>query len=123
MAHLGMVDDRALTELLKEIKDFDADGLLGTGFDEMMLANLVFVTRSTDEIADFDAAAEWVGLPEYEDPGNNPKIILNFQNEDDRTEFIRKSGIGITKAGKSHKWTAWWPPRERNDLSSIQFDN
>lgn len=52
---LADVDDRALTEILKQINDEDA--LLGTGYDEKMLAALVYVTRPASEIADFDAAA------------------------------------------------------------------
>src|SRR5262245_35987685 len=32
-------DDRALSELLRQIREEDVSGLLGTGYDEMMLAN------------------------------------------------------------------------------------
>ena len=66
IAHLGLVDDRLLTELLKEVKDYDMNGLLGTGYDDAMLASLVMVTRPKSEIEDFDAAAEWVGMPEHQ---------------------------------------------------------
>lgn len=69
--HLAEQDDRLLSELLKEIKEVDLDGLLGTGYDEAMLANLVFVTRPAGEIEDFDEAAHWVGMPEYHD-GEEP---------------------------------------------------
>ena len=58
----GDVDDRLLAEILREIAH-DEDGLLGTGFDEMQLANLVYVTRAAEEISTFDAAKEWVVLP------------------------------------------------------------
>src|SRR2546430_11899104 len=38
IAHLAESNDRALTELLREVAN--AGDLLGTGYDEMMLANL-----------------------------------------------------------------------------------
>ena len=44
ISHLGEVDDRLLTELLKGLQE-TAGGLLGTGYDDAMLANLIFVTR------------------------------------------------------------------------------
>src|SRR3990167_8065544 len=45
IAHLATVDDRALTELLKELRDWDINRLIGTGFDANMIAALAFVTR------------------------------------------------------------------------------
>jgi hypothetical protein len=115
---LAEVDDRALTEILKEIKDFDVDGLLGTGFDEMMLANLAFVTRPQSEIADFDEAAHWVGMPEFERDPQPMKVIINFRNEMDRAEFARILGLNFTDRTKS----AWWPPKEKEDVSSLLFE-
>jgi len=55
IAHLGMINDRQLSELLKTIKE--QDDLIGTGYDEMMLANLIFISRPTSEIKDFNEAA------------------------------------------------------------------
>jgi ParB-like chromosome segregation protein Spo0J len=48
--HLAEQDDRLLTELLKEISQVDTAGLLGTGYDAAMLANLEFVKRTGIEI-------------------------------------------------------------------------
>lgn len=116
--HLVEQDDRALSELLKEIYETDVDGLLGTGYDEMMLANLAFVTRPMDEIMDFDAAAHWVGMPEYEPQPELLKIIVNFQDEESRAEFGRKLGYKLTDKTKSISW----PLRRRDDLSSLAFE-
>lgn len=121
ISHLGEIDDRLLSELLKEIKDFDPVGLLGTGYDEMMLANLVMVTRPASEIADINEAAQWVGMPEYEGGEGYPnasKVVVNFRNEIDRAEFARV--LGITMTGKTD--TTWWPAKERNDLASVRFE-
>jgi len=121
LGHLAEVDDRALSELLKEVKDFDLEGLLGTGYDEAMLANLVYVTRPASEIKDFDAAAEWAGMPAYDAGGEAPeasKIVVHFRTDQDRAEFARLLGLRITAQSD----TTWWPPMERNDLASVRFE-
>jgi len=115
--HLAEQDDRLLTELLREIKDQDAAGLLGTGYDEMMLANLVFVTRPESEIQDFDEAAQWVGLPGYEAAPDPLKVTVNFANAEDRAGFFRRLGVAFTDKTDS----IWWPPREREDKLSLKF--
>jgi ParB-like chromosome segregation protein Spo0J len=118
VAHLSAKDDRLLSEILREIKDNDIDGLLGTGYDEMMLANLIFVTRPESEIRDFDEAAEWVGMPEY-DGGERPlRVMVSFRNEEDRAEFARILGLSFTERTRA----TWWPAREREDTSSLRFE-
>ena len=118
IAHLGEIDDRALSEILKEIKCFDVTGLLGTGYDEMMLANLVMVTRPASEIANFDEAAAWAGMPDYDEGESTIKIIVSFLNMDDRARFLQTTGLNLTEKQKS----AWWPAKSRDDLSSIRFE-
>lgn len=118
IAHLGVIDDRALTELLREVMEADEDGLLGTGYDEMMLANLVFVTRPQSEIADFDEAAAWVGMPEYEIASTPLKITVSFRSDEDRLEFARVLGLELTDTARS----TWWPSREKEDPSSLRFE-
>lgn len=120
IAHLGERDDRYLSELLKEIKDTDATGLFGTGYDEMMLANLVFVTRPESEIPDFNAAREWAGAgtPEY-DLGTDPlKIIVSFKTPEDRAEFARLLGLKLSEKTKA----TWFPPKAKDDVKSVKFE-
>ncbi len=120
--HLAEQDDRLLSELLKEIATVDVDGLLGTGYDEMMLANLAFVTRPASEIRDFDAAAQWAGMPEYQEGGEPPKLIVSFRSEEDRSKLLRLlEAQQPTKARASDTLSIWWPARERDDLASVQF--
>lgn len=45
IAKLAKVDDRKLTELLREIMGTDPAALTGTGFDQRQLAALLLVTR------------------------------------------------------------------------------
>ena len=124
ISELGVIDDRMLTEILKEIKDMDLDtGLLGTGFDEMMLANLVYVSRPEDEIRDINAAQHWVGLPAYESGESSQpvKLIVSFRSEADREQFVSSTNIKIDKR-EAQTWTTRWPYTEREDLRNIRFE-
>ncbi len=113
-------DDRALTELLKEIAGADDLGLLGTGFDEKMLAALVMNTRMASEIANIDEAAEWVGMPEYDEGGPQIKLVVTFPTEEDRDAFVKQNGFRIDKkAGLT--WGTRWPFTEREDVAGIRF--
>ena len=118
ISHLAEVDDRALSEVLKTIQDNDSEGLFGTGFDQMMLANLIYVTRPKDEIEDFDAAAHWVGMPEYEIPDRQLKVSVLFRNEEDRERFAELLGLEFTERTVS----TWWPHKPKGDPSSLRFE-
>lgn len=113
--HLVESDDRALSELLKEISE--QDDLLGTGYDKEMLAALAMVARPASEIASFDEAAAWVGMPEYEQQGEPIKVIVTFQSEAWRAHFFAALGIEATEKTKS----VWYPPKSKDDPSSVAF--
>ena len=117
VSHLGEVDDRALTEILKEIMD-TAD-LLGTGYDDKMLANLLYVTRDANEIASVDHAAEWVGMPEYEAAEDPDRIIVMFENMTDKAKFCDLLGFPVSDKKRDSQW---YPFRERQDLSSVRVE-
>ena len=124
IAKLGEVDDRALTEILKDIRETDTAGLLGTGFDEMMLTNLVMITRHASEIKDENEAAHWIGMPEYEDVTKPLKLTISFRNQEDRIRFAELAeaiGLRIDKK-QQDSWLTWWPFKERNDLASVRFE-
>jgi hypothetical protein len=121
IARLADVDDRALAELLRDISERDEIGLLGTGYDEAMLANLVFVTRPESEIADTDAAALWVGMPEYDQQSRAPQLIVNFDSEDDRQVVLAKLGITAIHNRQRRVWSVWYPPRDREDRTALEF--
>jgi hypothetical protein len=121
--HLGEVDDRALSELLKEINETAVEGLLGTGYDAMMLATLAMVTRPASEIASFDEAAHWAGMPEYEpasDYEHTLKLIISFRSEQDRLDYVALSPLRIDKR-EAATWTTRWPYTERNDTAAVRF--
>jgi ParB-like chromosome segregation protein Spo0J len=115
--HLGEVDDRALSEALKEI--LNTSSLLGTGYDEMKLTNLLLVSRPNTEISTINEAAEWAGMPDFEHIANTPSLIVHFRNIKDKLEFQKNIDTKITKKTKS----VWWPFKERDDLQSLKYDS
>jgi hypothetical protein len=121
VGRLAEIDDRSLSEILKKVKDDDIDGLLGTGYDEMMLANLVMVTRHGKEIANINEAAEWVGMPDYQAKEDPIKIAIQFRSEEDREQFATLTKMKMGKEGGT-TWSCWWPPRENEDISSVKYE-
>jgi hypothetical protein len=121
LGKLAEVNDRVLSELLKEIMSKDVEGLLGTGFDEMMLSNLVMTTRPASEIKNINEAAEWLGMPDYEPTQVPYKISINFRSAEDRTDFIHRFDMGIADS-QSATIATWYPPKEREDKASVRYD-
>jgi hypothetical protein len=123
ISHLAEVDDRALTELLRELQAGEAE-LLGTGYDEAMLANLLFVTRPASEIRDLDAAAQWVGMPDYDEGPGRIQLLLNFMSEEDRAECCGLLGVDATavaNAKTGRGWSVRWPVRPYDDSRALAF--
>ena len=119
VTHLGEVDDRLLSEVLKEI--LSTEPLLGTGYDEQMLANLLYVTRPSDEIKNKSAAEQWVGMPDYQDETEDIVLAVSFDSEEDRERFLEVAGIKTVHNKRYSKWATWWPERERDDVVSVKF--
>lgn len=122
IARTAEVQDRALTDLVKEIKDMEGD-LLGTGFNLEQLAALVLTTRTEDEIGGPDEAAEWVGMPEFEPQDKRPKLIVAFDDEEAREKFMKSCGIHTVSKTHGHGqvWSVNWPPQGKDDLVASEF--
>ena len=115
-------DDRALSELLRMVRESDDQGLLGTGYDDSMLAALVMVTRPVSEIQNTNAAAEWLGLPEYHaDDGELFFLNISFTSEEDRNRFVEEKQIETVKK-QAMTWSARWPSDGREDAFSVRFE-
>lgn len=124
ISRLAEIDDRALTELLKEIMGDDKSALLGTGFNQEQLAALAMVTRNSSELADFDAAKHWVGMPEH-DTGTPPmSLTVFFYSQKDRTKFCAKAGVDVGKVREYRQgtlWTTQWPDQDRADAKAVKL--
>lgn len=121
LGKFGEADDRGLTEILRDVMSGDEESLKGTGYDAKMLASLTMVTRSEKEIADFDAAAEWIGMPEFAPSAKRVSLVLAFESDEDRDRLVEQLGLIIAKKTRG-TWSAWWPPRELEELSHLRFD-
>ncbi len=120
-SHSSERDDRGLSEILKDVHNAEEGGLSGTGYDEKQLANLVVVTRHEDEIEDVNEAAEWVGMPEFEEGKKPLQLIISFESEENRKLFVEKAELKTQIAGKMLQ--AWWPDRGLRDLNALLVDD
>lgn len=118
IGNLAVVNDRMLTELLKEVMGNEDLGLTGTGFDADQLSSLLMVTRPANEIKDSNQAAEWLGMPDWEVQPAAIRLIVSFEDEEDRQEFARKLGYEFTEKTKS----VWYPDKGRDDSAAIAFE-
>jgi hypothetical protein len=116
---LADIDDRVLSELLKEIHE--ADVLVGTGYDPQMLAALVMVTRPASEIQDQNAAAAWVGLPDYEETPTPFKVVVNCATEEDQRAFLVFAQVQADQCRHHGTVTSiWWPLRHRGNSGMFE---
>ena len=122
ITNLAKVDDRQLSEILKKILDTDFD-LIGTGFDEDQLSALVYTTRPSSEIETFDEATEWVGMVDYNNQPDDLKIMVHFETEEDRENFMQFLGNPHVNYKMKNTWKIWYPERKNEDPKSIRFEN
>ena len=122
ISNLAVVDDRALTTMLKEI--MDADVLEGTGFDEQQLAAMLLTTRTEAEIQD-KTSDEWVGLPAFHADPDPLKIIINFKTAEDRERFASEYQLqmrGEITVGEESQHEYQYVGRQSDKLkASIHF--
>jgi hypothetical protein len=123
LSHFAEDNDRELTDLLRELASVDA--LFGTGFDTQQLAALAMITRPLEEIRSFDAAQEWLGMPEFSPSDLRPRLILTFEDEEGRVEFVRQLGLNPGKRFSRGRnvWSVKWPDSDREDTRSLVFDD
>lgn len=97
----AIVDDRMLAEHLRTLADLG--DLLGTGFDEQMLADLTRWTSGLDA-PPIDAADAWAGMPEFDQPDRQSVFhtVVHFATEQDADRFFAL--IGVARAS-----SLWWP--------------
>lgn len=75
-------------------------------------------TRSAE---DLNAPIEWRGLPEFRPVTRDVRLVLSFDTTEDRDRLVVQLGVTISKKTGA-TWSAWWPPRDREDLASLRFD-
>lgn len=111
IARFAETDDRLLVQMLTELRD--NGGLLGTGFDDMQLANLATLIDGDARPGRDGANEEWDkgGGSEFVETNEPPKLILSFKDPNDRDELIDRLRVVVwKKIGTA--WSAPYPPRE-----------
>jgi hypothetical protein len=76
---------------------------------------------SEDRKDDLNAPIGWRGLPEFTRVERDTRLVLTFDTPEERDELIAKLGLILSKKTGT-TWSAWWPPRERDDLAALRFD-
>jgi hypothetical protein len=123
LARFSEKDDRALAGILRDIQQKDAVGLLGTGYDDKSLVAFLMVTRPASEIQNANAAAEWVGMPEYDEGGAAIQLLITFPNVGEREKFLKLTKIKTTKSSDHGRvWSARWPVVPNEDAFSLRFE-
>jgi hypothetical protein len=72
---------------------------------------------------DFDKPPDdWAGMPTFEKADGLFKVNISFENELDRKGFMEKIGVKIINKTVGNTWCIWYPEKERDDVSSIEFE-
>jgi len=66
---------------------------------------------------------EWIGMPEFNMPEKNYRLLINFENKDDMEEFCKIKKID-PHSKKESAWTYRWPENNRktDDLNSLKIN-
>lgn len=68
-----------------------------------------------------NSPVEWRGLPKFEAKDKAVRLVISFDTEKQRDELVAQLGLILAKKTKG-TWSAWWPPRAKEDLSALRFD-
>ncbi len=78
-----------------------------------------FVPKQSEE--ELNADLDWKGMPRFEPAAERFSLVLSFDAAERRDELVEQLGLIIAKKTRG-TWSAWWPPREKEDLSALRFD-
>lgn len=99
----GKWEPQKLDSILQDLKGLEFDISI-TGFNEIDLA--------------FDPNDEWKGMPDYlQDDLSGIKLIVHFENEEDRQDFAKLVGQKLNKMTKY----IWYPKKEWDDEKAYQY--
>jgi len=90
---------------------------MSAGQDPLIVGD--FAETRTEET--LNAPIEWRGLPEFRPVTRDVRLVLSFDTLEQRDELIDQLGLVISKK-TGPTWSAWWPPRDREDLAALRFD-
>ena len=75
------------------------------------------------EIQTIDEANEWVGIADYENKPDSIKVMVHFDTEEDRENFMQLLDNPHVNYKMGKTWKIWYPERGNEDPSSIRFEH
>jgi hypothetical protein len=103
----AMADMGFTAEALDAMVKGAGDAVLGAG------------SAPRDGIVAGDAATEWEGMPEFENPSDcHRKVWVSFSTAEDVAAFFAAIGQEDTGSTKS----IWYPPKARRDLEGLRWE-
>lgn len=101
---------------------FDVEILTESGFVEEELFNSpVGNITNLKTVNNGDETSDWVGMPDFEAKDNSPKIIIHFENKEDREEFAQIHNLEFIKK-LENAWSTNYPYTGRQDMTKIKYD-
>lgn len=94
--------------------DWDVNDLDEWGVDLPNLGNM-------DNLEKINELDEWVGMPEFESVDAPPKLIIQFESEAKREEFVNSIDLQIAQRTKN-AWGTWWPYKERDSVKDKKYE-
>ena len=77
-----------------------------------------------DQNADLDIDGHWnaAGMPAYEQQAPEPKLIVLFDTDDYREEFMAKIGSPTVHSKSGNTWSIRYPDRPKDDVESVELE-
>jgi hypothetical protein len=81
------------------------------------------VELPANENADFDAEQHWeaAGMPVYDPPDPPYKLVVSFESEQEREDFLASLGSPTIHQKNGRTSSIWWPDRPKDDVGSVEF--
>lgn len=95
--------------------------LTGLGGGQLNVLDEIDATNTEDDARRL--AGEWIGLPAFGSNVEAPKVVVSFDSEADRQRFLGEIGVETIHKNTRGTLSVWWPPRDREDLSSLRFES
>jgi len=77
----------------------------------------------TGENDDLDPDEHWRagGMPDYTPPEEPYRVVVSFDAEEDRDEFLAGIGTPTVHNRSGRTLSVWWPDRPKDDVRAVEF--
>ena len=117
IGQLGLKNDPRLVAMLREVQE--KVGLLGTGFDEMMIQGLEDLLTSQGTSA--DNRDEWANMPDFSPGDSRLELRLWFDNEKIRASIVKKLDLNTRSLSNARILQSKYPSAPEEDLKTVKW--